>query len=303
MLQKHAYGNITWIDIENPTPDDLKIIVDDYGINHIVANELVLPTVKPRVERHSNYLYAILHFPKLNHVQKSTEQEIDFLVGNDFIITVRYETIEPMKDFSKVVETAHVLEQDKFTPNAGILFHYMIKRMYKAINAEIDFVKAELKRVEDGIFTGHEKEMVFRISDIARNIIDIKQSLNPQEEMLRTFETESKEFFGKDFRNYAHAITDDYYRSHRKIVRLQETLRELRETNNSLLTTKQNEVMRIFTILAFVTFPLSLVAAVFGMNATHMPIVGSPYDFWLIVGVMGFATLIMFLYFKHKRWI
>jgi magnesium transporter len=70
-----------------------------------------------------------------------------------------------------------------------------------------------------------------------------------------------------------------------------------------MLSTKQNEIMKIFTILAFVTLPLSLIAAVFGMNTTFIPIVGLPNDFWIIIGIMIITSLAMFAYFKYKKWI
>ena len=78
---------------------------------------------------------------------------------------------------------------------------------------------------------------------------------------------------------------------------------ELREINNSLVSTKQNEVMKILTIMAFVTFPLSLLASIFGMNTVYLPIVGHSLDFWIIIGIMAGATICFFAFFKHNRWL
>ena len=86
-------------------------------------------------------------------------------------------------------------------------------------------------------------------------------------------------------------------------MRHTEFLHELRETNNSLLTTKQNETMKRFTILAFTIFPLTLVAALFSMDTKYEPIVGSPYDWYTIVGIMVVAVIIMYWYFKRKEWL
>jgi Mg2+ and Co2+ transporter CorA len=80
-------------------------------------------------------------------------------------------------------------------------------------------------------------------------------------------------------------------------------LHELRETNNSLVSTKQNEVMLVLTLTAFVTFPLSLMASLFGMGALHTPIIGQPFDFWIILTIMGIASLAMFGYFHYKKWL
>jgi len=86
-------------------------------------------------------------------------------------------------------------------------------------------------------------------------------------------------------------------------MRYTDFLHELRETNNSLLSTKQNETMRVLTIMALLTFPLALFVAIFDINATSNPIIGLPYDFWIIVGAVVSVGIAMFAFFKHKKWL
>ena len=61
--------------------------------------------------------------------------------------------------------------------------------------------------------------------------------------------------------------------------------------------------MKILTIMAFVTFPLSLIASIFGMNTSTLPVVGYEYDFWVIIGGMFMFTVIFFAFFKYKKWL
>ncbi len=61
--------------------------------------------------------------------------------------------------------------------------------------------------------------------------------------------------------------------------------------------------MKTLTVLAFIFLPLSFIAGLFGMNTTNNPIVGSPYDFWIIVGGMLTLAIFFFIYFKYKDWL
>ena len=61
--------------------------------------------------------------------------------------------------------------------------------------------------------------------------------------------------------------------------------------------------MQLFTIMAFLTFPLSLLSSIFGMNTQAMPITGQPYDFWIIVGAMAILVVIALSYFRFKKWL
>ena len=77
----------------------------------------------------------------------------------------------------------------------------------------------------------------------------------------------------------------------------------LHSTNQSLIDFRINEIIKTLTIFSVIVFPLTLIAAIFGMNAANMPIVGSPYGFWIILGLMASGTICMLFYFKRRKWL
>ena len=179
----------------------------------------------------------------------------------------------------------------------------MLKKLYNAVEHEISFIRDSLEDIESKIFKGQEKEMVESLSHSGRDLLNLRQSIEPHRDILKDMQTDAISFFGEEFAPYLRALINKYHRVHNHIMRNTESMHELRETNNSLLSTKQNEVMKILTLMAFVTFPLSLVASIFGMNTTYLPIIGHPNDFWIIIAIMGVGMLLMFAYFKRKGWL
>ena len=83
---------------------------------------------------------------------------------------------------------------------------------------------------------------------------------------------------------------------------LTEMSHELRKTNDSLLSTKQNEIMKVLTLMSFVAFPLTVIASIFGMNS-NLPIVGQSNDFLIILGIMIATAIFLFGIFKFKKWL
>jgi magnesium transporter len=81
-----------------------------------------------------------------------------------------------------------------------------------------------------------------------------------------------------------------------------ETLEELRQTNDSLLSAKTNNVMKTLTIITFATYPSILLAGIFGMNTKNAPIVGQPHDFLIIILLIILITSFTFGFFVYKRW-
>ncbi|MBI5005460.1 MAG: magnesium transporter CorA family protein [Candidatus Lloydbacteria bacterium] len=305
MITKYAHKKLTWIDVENPNPEEVRSLADEYHINPLVANELLSPTLRPKVELHHNLIYLILHFPAFARTpgQHNADQEIDFIIGKNFLITTHYKRIDTLYEFSKAFEVNSILDKSNLGDHAGFLFFYLIRQLYKFLEEELDSVTTDLKDIEARIFQGEEKQMVFEISKVNRNLLNFRQATRPHQEVLASFEVAGKKFFGEDFSYYLHAISGEYYKISNILEGNRETLLGLRDTNDALLTTKTNEVMKTLTVMAFVTFALMLISSIFGMNTKILPIVGMPNDFWVIIIGIALATVSMFIFFKHKRWI
>lgn len=304
MIKKYSSKNITWVDLEKPNRAEVRSLMLEYKLHPLVAEELLLPTLRPKVDLHPNFIYLILHFPPFGHSRGggvTCNHEIDFIIGKDFLITARYEAIDSFQKLSKIFEVQTILgnEDDK---HAGYLFFRVARQLYDTLTDELDYIEDLQEEIEKNIFNDNEKQMVKEISRLNHNLLDFKQAIIHHGEVLNSLETAGVELFGKDFSYYLKNINNKYRRVSHIVERNRENLGELRETNDSLLTTKQNETMKIFAILAFVTFPLSLVASIFGMNTTILPIVGIKGDFWYIMGGMASATGLMFWFFKYKKW-
>ncbi|MEY4747352.1 MAG: hypothetical protein RLZZ416_401 [Candidatus Parcubacteria bacterium] len=303
MHSRYQHNGLVWIDLESPTRDEVQDIVNEFGVEPLVAEELLLPSTKPHAEYHGDYLYLVLHFPALRHSHKTREQEVDFLIGKKYLVTTHYETIDPLHKFSKVFEVNSLLDKSNLGDHAGYMFYYMLKKLYQSVEHEVEYIRHELAIIEEHIFSGHEVQMVETISRNARDLLSLRQRIEPHRDVLREFETVGAQFFGESFAPYVRALSDEYYRVHNHVMREIESLHELRETNDSLLTTKQNETMRILTIMALLTFPLSLFVAIFDVNTVSNPISNIPNGFWVIVGSVFVAGVGMLWYFRYRKWL
>lgn len=303
MIKKYEYKNVVWIDLELPTHDEVRQIMDEHNIDPTVAEELLVPSLKPKVDLYSNCIYVILHFPTLKSGSPQRNQEIDFIIGKNFIITSRYETIDSIHQFSKVFEVNSILDRSNMGEHAGFIFFYMIRTIYRHLIDQLDAVKSSLTMVEDKIFKGEEREMVVELSKVGRTLLDFKDATGVHESVLDSLVIAGRKFFGQDFDYYLQSIVSEYYKVHTQIQGSKEFLDELRVTNDSLLNTKQNEIMKTLTIMAFIFLPLSLFAGLFGMNSEYLPLIGGPFGFWKVILGMAILGSLIFTFFKYKKWL
>lgn len=304
MIHAYKHNSLTWLDLENPTREEIREIMDVYGIHELVAEELLSPSRKPKVDVYPDYMYLILHFPAFHHTHgEKIEQEVDFIVGKDFLITTRYEMIDPIHKFSKVFEVNSILDRSNIGTHAGFIFFYMIRKLYHSLDHELDFMGDQLRAIERRVFSGNEKEMVIELSNVSRELLHFKRALSAHHDVLESFSIAARKFFGEDFAHHGREIIGAYFKTAEHIAGNIEFLEELRETNNSLLSTKQNETMKVLAIISFVIFPLSLIASIFSLNTKYLPFSDSDWGFAAVMGIMVIATLCMFAFFKYKKWL
>lgn len=277
--------------------------MDEFPLDAAVAEELLLPTARPRAEMHPQCMYVILHFPALRHTRKTREQELDFVVGKDFIITTRYDTFDPLHTFGKLFEVDALIDEHAEAAHGGLIFYFMLRKIYRTLDHEVSSVRGALQDIEQHIFMGQESEMVIALSHAGRDLLDLRQFIEPHRDILHEIETIAPAFFGNGFARYLRNLSNEYYRVHNHIMRETESMHELRATNDSLLTTKQNETTKVLTVMAFVTFPLSVIASLFGMNLSVIPFSDHPQGFWFILGIMLLLASIMVFFFRRKKWL
>lgn len=303
MLTTHTHRLLTWVDLESPSHDEIRSVAEEYNLNPLVVHELSLPTLKPRVDLYRDYIYLILHFPRLRRNRDESDQEIDCIIGKKFLITVRYGASETLHYVAKMFETSATLDKGNFGPHAGFIFFFVMSKLYEGLMHELSAVRESLRTVEDRIFRGEEREMVIALSRVSRDLLYFKRSLSLHRDVLESFEIAGRKLFGEDFAFHLRALVSDYYRVEHAVVGNNEFLKELRETNNALLSTKQNEIMKTLTILAFIALPATTVLSLFQIDSSSRPIVGMPFDFWALAALVGGIAFSLYSFFKHKKWL
>lgn len=305
-MQKIKIQNLTWIDIVDPDKKDIKYLEENFNFHPVVLKELLSPTLRPKVEHYDSYLFMVLHFPIYDPKEKTTKSmEIDFLIVKDTLMSIRYGKIQPLQEFWKKCQT------DKqylyFQNSPALLLHCMLQELNNFSLRQIDHITKKINDIEDKIFkakkTKEETKLVEKILIIRRDILDFRRTIKPQAAILKSLKSRGVEFFGRKMEPYFSDIIGDYLRVWDLLENHKETIESLQEANDSWLSNRTNLVMKILTMFAVIVFPLTLLAAIWGMNTKYLPIVGVRHDFWIVVGIMLVGTVFMLAMFKAKKWL
>lgn len=305
MISTYRYKGAVWLDIDHPTKEDIDQVVQLYNIDKHVAHELLVPTSRSCIEFYENFLYISLRFPafKHSHTKEETDQEVDFIVGKDVVITARFDNIDPLHTFSKTLETESVIDRNELENPAHFIFFGIIRGLYEGIQHELIYMDSWTNEIEAKVFKGKEKEMVRELSDASRVLIDFRRILAQHDEILKSLFEYSKKLDNKIFSNHTKEIMVDYEKIKNTIDSQHEIIQELRDTNNALLNTEQSEIAKVITVLAFIAVPISLVLGIFQIDSKSRPIIGMENDFWVLIGLVAILGGLMYAFFRYEKWL
>ncbi len=307
MTTTHTYRGIVWIDMESPDDNEIASLVKRYDLHPLVGEELRSSPSLAKIDFYKDYTLIVLTLPVRARRDGSyvvVDREVDFVIGRNFLITSRYEAIEQLEYFGKIFEANEILGKEEKISHAGHIFYYMVKRLYAGMRQDLENIRDAIILAEARIFKGDERNMVETLSNLNRELIDFKQTARIHNDIWEELRQRSeKTMFGADFEVYVENIKDDFTHIHELIVNARELLTDLRETNDSLLNTHQNEIIKVLTLVAFIFYPLTFIASIFTIPSAGVPLIDKPYGWLLIMASMAVITVGIWLYFKRKRWV
>jgi len=305
MVFRYKYQNGVWVDLEKPTEEEIREIAKEFSINESIQREISSPTPTPLVIDGDNHALLELHFPTQgNESDDLDNQEIDFVVGAHFVVTVRYEIIAPLHHLKKLFETRNLVTGHE-SITTDVLLEILFAHLFSSVRDHTNHIENRLAHAEQEMFNGRERDTVRTISNINRAFLHLEAELANQEEPLSHFLKAHtvRNLFNASFTERAERILEERSQVMRLVRTHRAVATEMRETNIALLEARQNEIMKTLTVITFIFLPLELITFVFSMPLLGMPLVQNQNAFWIIIGSMTIVGASTTLLLAKKRWL
>jgi magnesium transporter len=295
---------LTWVEIKKPTEKNIDFLKKNFDLHPLILKELLPPLDYPKIENFGDYLFIVLFYPFFDKKNFQTiPLELDIIVSKNYIITSHYKDIVPLKAIFDKVNLYEDVKKEYTKEGVGKLLYLIINEILTACFPKLSHIKQNLEEIEGDIYKGRYRETVNQISLVTRDIIGFQRTVNSQDWVLKDLPKEAKKFFKSGLIPYFNNLVSQQNQISSILKNNRKTLSALDSTNQSLLTNRTNEIIKLLTVFSVIVFPLTLLASIFGMNTSSLPFVGMRGDFWIIVGIMTAGTVFMLAFFKFKKWI
>jgi magnesium transporter len=298
-----AAAGLTWVHLERPDPVNAHALAERFGWHELDVEDVLSKRQRPKVDEYPEYLFGVLHFPVYDKaIQRLNAAELDVFLGSDYVVTLPNVELLPVTRLFHRCEEDEALREELFAKGSGRLLYEVLDDLFDYCFPILDKIGHKLDSVEDDMFERRAEDVVRDLSNVKQEIISYRKIIKPERTTLRTLERRVERFLPEELDLYFDDIVDAAERIWDLLDNYKEVVEGLESTNESVISHRQNDVLRVLTVFSAILLPLTLVASVFGMNVAF-PGEGTETAFWVIVAAIIAAGAGLLAFFRWKRWL
>ena len=298
-------AGLTWIHLDAPTKDVAEELAERFGWHPLDVEDVLSKRQRPKVDDYvdDGYLFAVLHFPVYDPaIQRLNAAELDIFVGPDYLVTLPTVELLPLTRLFQRCEEDEAFRDRLFSMGSGRVLYEVLDDLFDYCFPILDKIGHKLDSLEDDVFEGRSEEVVRDLSNVKQEIISYRKIIKPERSTLRLLERHVERFLPEELEEYFDDIVDAAERVWDMLDNYKEVVEALEDTNESVISHRQNDVLRVLTVFSVIILPLTLITGFFGMNV-HFPGYGTMWAFWTIFAGMAVALVGMLVFFRLKRWL
>ncbi|MCP1101588.1 magnesium transporter [Aequitasia blattaphilus] len=244
-------------------------------LEHSVAGVLLIPQKEELLERE---IYIGYHVTRDNFV----------LIGDD-------------EDLLKMSQVLEQIKEANETNTMNMLFwlmEYIIKDDFEYLQ---DF-EARLNDLEEMLLERESKNFDKDVLTIRKELLRLQfyyqQLIDIADTLVENHNLIINDVQTRLFDLYSRRVD----RLFDTVNRLKEYTIQLRELYQSQIDLRQNEIMKVLTVVTSLIMPLTLITGWYGMNFRNMPELENQHGYFTIIVLSLVIIVIEILIFKFKNW-
>jgi magnesium transporter len=302
-LQELEAHGLTWVHLDAPTLEEASQLAERYGWHPLDLEDVLSRRQRPKIDEYPDYLFGVLHFPVYDKaIQRLNAAEIDLFVGNGWLVTLPAVELLPVTRLFHRCQEDEELREQLFGKGSGYLLYHILDDLFDYCFPILDKIGHKLDAVEDDMFEERAEDVVRDLSNVKQEIISYRKIIKPERSTLRLLERQIERFLPEDLELYFDDIVDASERIWDLLDNYKEVVEALEDTNESVISHRQNDVLRVLTVVTVILMPLTLITGIFGMNV-HFPGFEGATAFWVVVAFMVGLALGLTAFFRLKRWL
>jgi magnesium transporter len=292
-------SSVCWIDVCGLGDEGiLRSLAAQFSIHPLALEDVVNVPQRPKIERFSHQTLFITRMVALSG-ETIERQQVSLVFGRDYVITFLEhsgDVFDPVR--ARIRQGGPVLRHS----GTGYLVYALLDSVLDGYYPILEEFGERLESLEDEIVANPRPDLLPDIHHAKRDLLGLRRAIWPQREALNGLIRGEDPYLSDSVRVHLRDCYDHCIQIIDAVEMYRELTGGLMDVHLSSVANRQNEVMKVLTIMASIFIPLSFMAGVYGMNFEYMPELHWWWGYPCLLMAMAFLALMMILYFRRKGW-
>lgn len=293
-------GLIVWVDLDSPTDDEIRHVLEGlFQFHPLAIEDCVTPSPLPKIEDYEDYLFMVTHAVDYTRQDKFATTELDLFLGREFIVTFHR---HPLRSVSSLIE--------RLAKNAGPgprgadrIAHSLLDLMVDNYTPMLAELHTELEEIEEIVLSkASDKTFVGELLQVRGDFSKLRQIVRPQRDVIERLARGDSKFIRAKLLPYFRDLRDNLARLDDTVMGYSDRLMMAFDIYLNKAAFEANEGIKFLTALTAITLPAVLVGGWYGMNFDHMPELRSPHGYFFASLFTLVSTVLMAVYLKKRKW-
>nr|WP_315024865.1 CorA family divalent cation transporter [uncultured Aminipila sp.] len=245
-----------------------------------------------KLESYADFLFGTLHIPR----KRQHNENIGFAF---YILENKLIFIDDTDLVKKSIEKIMYNKLRKGYTVERFLYDFLVSLIEDDV-LYLAEIEKDITKMEELILAREVEDFNYKMLELKKEISRLYRYYSQLTDLGEGLFDNEMDFFGKDDIATFRIFTDRVARLQSETQVLREYAMQVQEVYQSEIGIRQNDVMKVLTMVTTIFLPLTLIAGWYGMNFTHMPELNWVYGYPMVITLSIAIVLICLWIFKKK---
>lgn len=302
-------GEVIWMDLLNPTADEIAFVEQRAGIRVPTAEALSEVEASSRLQVERGVLYLSAPIVAGSQAENPVLSPAGFILSPRLLVTVRF---TPLSTFDTVAERIRV--EEELCNSVGVFTALMEAIVDRGADV-LEHLGAELDRLSRSVFRGDPNQMrhparsnealrltLSHVGDIGDRLSLARDTLLGIGRITHFASDIGQAWIAPEFQARLGAVAKDVVSLNDFETQLANKVQLLLDAVLGFITIAQNDLFKVLTIVSVVGIPPTLVAGIYGMNFKNMPELNWAWGYPFGLALIALSAILPLVWFKVRGW-
>lgn len=295
--QWQAEDGILWLHFDYTHPDAERWLLEQSGLDGVIANALLEEETRPRTTSINEGLLMSLR--GINHYQDARSDDmisIRVWIDPRIIVTTRREMS------SSAAELDKLLSRGIGPKNSAEFLIKLVDLTVDGMSETIAGFEDTIADYEDAVLVDDTENLHNDIANLRRQVIKMHRYLAPERDALARLTLEKISWLSDYDRLQIHEISDTLIRYIENLDAVRERAVLVQEELHSKTSEQLNSRMYVLSVIAAVFLPLGFVTGLLGINVGGIPGANDSHAFTDVIVILCVVAVLLLFLFRWKKW-